>query len=346
MFTVFPLINIILLPLFGQAADAFSRRTVIWFGVWLEIAALVLYLIDGHWAIIVAARLLDAIAASTVVLITLAKIEDCVSRERRGKDTGLSLSLMYLGELLGPLAGGILADYFFIKMPFLTAGAVLFILSIYLRSGGLRKFDRQSLGLFSLSWLRPIRLFLSHRELRGMGILGMVMHASNPAMRVFLPLLIVGTIGMSYKAIGIAMFCYSIPHLLQGVFGAWGDRFGHHRIVLAGVGLSALCLVGIYFAPGYAWILALLIVLGIGGSMWNVGAWSLMSDIGESAKAEAQIITSYMAIAQIGSLISFIISAWLVSVFGIPFIFLVNGVVIALGILAAAVYLKPQFKHT
>jgi len=271
----------------------------------------------------------------------LAKIEDCVSRECRGKDTGLSLSLAYLGQLLGPLAGGFLADYFFIRMPFITSALILLVLSFWLRPAGPGKAGRAKIKLPSLSWLSPLRSFWSHRALRGMGILGMVMHAANPAMQVFLPLLIVERLGMSYKAIGVAMFFQGITHVLQGVLGSWGDRIGHYKVVLTGTGAYALCLAGIFFAPNYAWLLVTLFILGFGSSMWNVGAWSLMSEIGEGERTEAQVVTSYMTIAKMGSLISFLLSAWLVSVFGISFIFLLNGAVIALGMSVALFYLRP-----
>jgi MFS family permease len=267
-----------------------------------------------------------------------------VGERSRGRDTGLSLSLSYLGELFGPLAGGLLADYFFIEAPFLTAAVILLTMSFFLRARGLKRINRATLKLSSFSWFGPIRLFWSHRALKGMGILGMVMHATNPAMRVFLPLLIVERLGMSYKAIGLAMFFYGINHLWQGFFGAWGDRIGHSRVVLAGTGVYALCFIGIFFAPDYFWLLALLFVLGCGGSLWNVGAWSLMSEIGEREKIEAQVLTSYMSIAQIGSLISFLLSAWVVSIWGFSFIFLANGIVILAGMVVAFTYFQSARK--
>ncbi len=343
MFIAFPSANIIILPLFGKLADAVSRRLIIWLGIWIEIIALILYLINGHWGIIVIARFFDAIAASMVVLIILSKIEDSVSEKGRGKEAGLSLSWTYLGELLGPLCGAFIADYFFIKLPFIISAVILFILSFSLCAKEPKDLKTLPIKFSSLSWRSQINLFLSRRSLKGMGILGMVMHATNPAMNIFLPILIVVNLGMSYKSIGIVMFFYGITHIMQGIFGACGDKVGHWKMVLAGTSIYGIFFIMLSFASSYWLILILIFIIGIGGSMWNVGAWSLMSEVGEKEKIEAQVLTSYFSIAKIGSLISFIVSALLVKLWGIPLIFLINGLVIIFGNIAAYYYLKPVY---
>ncbi len=340
MFTIFPLVNILFLPIFGKIADMLNRRIVILFGIVLEILALVFYLIDFHWSFIVAGRFFDAIAASLVALIVLAKIEDSILSKSRGKKTGNSLSLAYIGQLIGPVVGAFLADYFFIELPFVVAGVILFILSGYLLVGGFGSIQNIKIKLSDLSWLDEIKLFLAHSRLKGMGIMGMVMHATNPAMKVFLPILIVSYMGLSYSSIGIAFFVYGLTHMLQGVFGKYGDRFGHWKFVLFGTGIVAITLIGISFISSYWILLIFMFIQGVGSSMWNVSAWSLMSNIGEKEKIEAQILTSYFSIAKVGSLFSFLLSAWLVKIFGLQMIFMINGIIILIGITFAFRYLK------
>ena len=342
MFVVSPLVNIIFLPFFGKLADSLNRRVVIWFGIWLEILALILYLVGRHWSIIVSARFLDALAGSIVIIIALAKIEDCLSTKSRGKYTGLSLSLIYVGELIGPLIGAFLADYFFIKLPFAISAFILLILSFFLWTKKFTTVKQLPVKFSPLSWWLEIKLFLSHRRLKGMGLLGMVMHATNPAMRIFIPLLIVGQLGMSYKSIGLAMFFYGVTHVLQGFFGAWGDKIGHWKVVLAGTTIYAVSFIGMTFASDYWWFLVLIFMAGFGSSMWNVAAWSLMSDIGEREKIEAQVLTSYFSLAKIGALISFLVSACLVKTLGLPYIFMINGLIIIFGNLLAFNYLRPR----
>ncbi len=222
MFTVFPFINIIFLPFFGRLADQSSKRLIIIFGIFLEIIALFFYLFPEHWYLVVLARLFDALAASVVALIILAKIEDSISSRARGKETGNYLSIGYVGGILAPFIGALLADYFFIRLPFIVAIIILTILLLWLYLGDFEHFKYFKIKLSEFSWWEEIKLFLHYRPLRGMAIMGMVMHATNPAMEIFLPLIIVDKLGMSYKAVGAAVTVYGSMHLFQGFIGSWG----------------------------------------------------------------------------------------------------------------------------
>jgi len=341
MFTVFPFVNIIFLPFFGKLADSGSRRLVIIFGIFLEIFALLIYLFPDYWYLVVLARLFDALAASLVTLIVLVKIEDNITSRRRGRETGNYLSIGYLGGLIAPPLGALLADFFFIQFPFLVAVVILFCLFVWLLLGDFEHLKHLKLKLSNYSWWEEIKLFLRHRRLRGMGIMGMVMHASNPAMNIFLPLLIVDRLGLPYKAIGAAVSVYGIMHLFQGPIGSLGDRWGHNNMVIAGTLLSALTLGTIGFINEYWLLLIVLFIQGIGTSMWNVSAWSLMSDIGEREKIEGQVLTSYFSIAKVGSFASFLFAAWIVKIWGgFSIIFLFFAAVIIIGNFIAYHYLK------
>lgn len=332
MYVIFPLVSIIILPFIGTIADKFSKRFVIWIGIWMQAIALLLYLADKYWTVIVLARLFDGLAAAVVTLIILAKIEGALGHKQRARKTGWSLSFIYLGELIGPLAGAYLADYFFIQFPFLISVLILIVLSFFIFGEKEIKFANKSKKAFKYTWVTPLKLFFKHKNLKGMGILGMVMHATNPAMKIFLPLLIIDQLGMTYKAIGIAMFFYSITHVLQGFFGNLSDSIGHWKIVITGTLIYAITLILVYFTASY-WILVLILfIMGMGGALWNVSAWSLMSEIGVKKKIEGQIVTSYFTFAKFGALISYLMSALVVKFFGIQSIFMLNGLIILLGI--------------
>ena len=343
MFSVFPFVNIVFLPLFGRLADSLSKRLVIWLGIWLEIVALVLYLFPVNWYLVVGARLFDALAASLVSLLILAKIEDGIKdNKKRGSKTGAYLSWGYIGELVGPLLGAFLADFFFVRFPFLVAIAILIGLLFYVWQGEFSEVKKYKIKLSELSWLEEIKIFLKERKLRGMAIMGMVMHATNPAMKVFLPIIIISEMGMTYQAIGTAMFVYGIVHLAQGLFGRLSDKWGYDRMVIIGTLLVAISLSLISISSSYYFLLLLLFVQGIGTSMWNVSAWSLMSEVGEQKKIEAQVLTSYYSLAKIGALASFLVSSFLVKQLGVDIIFVVNGILIVIGVILAWPLLKSS----
>lgn len=340
MFVVFPLVSITILPFVGSIADKFSKRFIIWIGIWMQIIALLLYLVDEFWTVIVLARILDGLAAAIVTLIVLAKIENTLEKGHRARQTGWSLSFIYIGELIGPLIGAYLADYFFIQFPFLISVLLLIILSFFVFENKKNKLAGATRKVFRYTWAAPIKLFYKYKSLKGIGILGIVMHATNPAMKIFLPLLIVDQFGMTYKAIGIAMFFYGITHIFQGYFGNISDKIGHWKVVVIGTLIYAITFIFIYFTTSY-WILVLILfIMGIGGALWNVSAWSLMSEVGVKKKIEGQIVTSYFTFAKAGALSSYLASALIVKFFGIQSIFMLNGIIIFIGVALAYKYIS------
>lgn len=336
LFAIVPFMIIFSSPVIGRISDSIGRKNVIVAGIFAEIIAIALYAYGTAPSIIIIARAIDAVAATAVAMTVLAKIEDCVKKKTRGRYTGASLSIEYIGRLAGPVIGGLLADRLFVQAPFLAAILVLTGLILFIPR---KKIKRRKIQKRELDLTGAIKTFLSYRELKGMAILGIVMHATFPALMIFLPLLITESMGLSYAYVGYAYFALGATHILQFVFGKWSDKKAY-RIVLAGTFISGIFLALLSQAAAYPLLLIVLFLKGIGNSMWNISAWTLMSNIGEKAKTEGEIIGTYISIAKIGSLISFIASGFIVEFFGISTLFMLNGALIIIGTLIAYPLMK------
>lgn len=335
IFSILPLAMIFSAPIMGRLADDVGRVKVIILGLLLEISALVLYLIGTYWWVIAVARLLDAVAIAGVSLVALAKVEDALSDRERGTYAGWSFSLTHVGAVVAPVVGGILADKLFLKSPFILSAFMLLVLTFILvfRTGKGKKFDRKDLNLFD-----ELKTFLSVRSLKGMAILGMVMHASTPAIQVFLPLYLIEKLGLSYTSVGVAFFFLGIPHVLQFYFGHLNNKYGRVHMTLLGCFITAISLFLLSITNSFKAVLVMLFFLGLGSAIWNVSAWTLMSDIGEKIKKEGEIIGSYMSIAKTGAFISFLLSGLIVQLYGTETLFVLNALVITVGILLSSVF--------
>lgn len=335
IFSFLPLSIIIFSPIVGRLSDVAGRRAVILMGIGLEILAVLLYLLGRSFFLISFARVLDAIAVVTVTMISLARVEDAIDR-KRGEYTGWTQSLSYVGRLVAPVIGAVVADRFFIEAPFLVSIVLLAILFLFL----FKKERIPKITKKSLNPLAEIRGFLSHRKLRGMAVMGMVMHASEPALRLFLPLFIIYELGLGISFVGFALFFEGITHVFQFWFGKVADKYGSWKIVLLGCFIYAagLCLLGI--SDSFILLALCLLINGTGGAMWNTSAWSLMSDIGEKYRKEGSVVTTYISLAKIGSFASFLVSGLVVTFYGIQALFLANGLVILAGIVLAFSFLK------
>ena len=336
LFAVVPFTLIFASPIIGRISDDIGRKNVIIAGILCEIIAITLYALGTTAITIIIARFIDALAAVAVGMAALAKIEDTVNKKTRGKFAGASLSIEHIGRLTGPVVGGLLADHLFVRAPFITAILILSCLIIFIPKTHETKKHIQTKDF---QWTNEIKTFLKHKELRGMAILGIVMHATFPALILFLPLLITETMGLSYAYVGYAYFALGITHLLQSTFGSWADKKAY-RIVLFGTFISGIFLMLLSQANIYYILIAILFLKGIGNSMWNVSAWTLMSNIGEEEKLEGEIIGSYIAIAKIGAFISFVISGFIVDIYSANTLFLFNGILILAGTILAYPLMK------
>lgn len=342
LFSLTPLFLVFYTPVVGGLSDALGRRLILSAGFLSEIIAILFYAMgDGSTLLIGAARIFSAIAVATVSMMTLCLIEDNVGKNSRGKFTGISFSLSYIGKLVGAIAGGFLADHLFVKAPFVVAGAVLFLLLAF---SIIKGHEHGSMKFSDISWKKPLKEFFLHRRLKGMAILGMVMHATNPAIKLFLPIYIVNKLGLNYTSVGYAIFALGIMDSLQFLFGKITDN-KDYVVVLAGTLVTGIMFMALSGASVYLVLLMVLFIAGIGRSAWNVSAWTLMSNIGEGVKKEGKIAGGYTSIAKAGSFIGFVLSGFIVEAFGIPSLFFLNGAVVVAGSIAAYFFLKPVKKE-
>ncbi len=337
IFTLFPLTIIFVLPIIGNLSDKMGKKNIIVLAVFFQIIAFLLYIYNTYIICIIVARLLDAVTFATLTIIILAKVEDGIQDKDRGYLGGLFLSIGHIGKVVAPLIGGFLADYFFISFPFfisITIFAFLLIILFDKKEFHFKKIHRGDLDLIS-----NIKYFFSFKKLRLMGLLGILTHATHPVLILFLPLFIVSDLGQSYSLVGLGFFLLGATHLLQYYFGKLCDKYGNYKLVDLGLIIYATGLISFFFINNIFILLIVLLLMGIGTAMWNISAWTLMSDIGEKKRGEGFILTTYMSIAKIGAFFSFIFSGIIVDVLSFHFLSLILGTIL----LAAAVFTYFMF---
>lgn len=325
IFAVMPLTIIIFIPIIGNLSDKIGRKNMLCFAIIAEIIAFGLYYYDTYLACVIIARMLDAIAVAALPLLTLAKIEDHI-KENRGHLGGIFLSVRFIGKLVAPLAGGLLADYYFTKFPFLVSIVVLGVLLIILAMES--KFRIKGITKADFNPFADIKKFISFRDLRVTAFLGICAHAMIPASNLFLPIYIIEKLSLSNTHVGFALFILGGTHAFQGYFGRIGDRTGHAKNVITGLVITGLSFCAIFFVKGYILLLIVLFIQGIGRSIWNVSAWTLMSEIGEKIEKEGLVISSYLSIAKIGALLSFFLSGLVMDSYSFQVLALSVGIVL------------------
>jgi DHA1 family bicyclomycin/chloramphenicol resistance-like MFS transporter len=94
--------------LLGPLSDRFGRRPVLLAGLALNVAASVAAIAANSIALLIAARMLQAIGASAGIVIGRAIIRDLFERERSAAMLGLVTTAMVVAPMVSPSIGGLL----------------------------------------------------------------------------------------------------------------------------------------------------------------------------------------------------------------------------------------------
>ncbi|MCF7799194.1 MFS transporter [Candidatus Woesearchaeota archaeon] len=341
-FALFSLISIIAAPVVGTLSDKIGRFKVILFGLVLEIISLGGYILITDPVGLFLIRCLSAIAFNAVVVTSLSRINDTVEDEnKRSSITGTAQSIVSIAVIIAPFIGGYIADYYGYEYIFLTAWTIMISLLLGLMIYDLCFFKnnyehrkKEKLRKKDFNPLKDVRDVLRVKELRAVSILGVAANFSIPYMTLVLPFFIIQQMGLSNLHMSVAVFLMGLAHTLQFFFGRIADTIGSNKGTLIGLLLSALTLVAMSFVNNYGLLLVLIFVRAIGGSFWNVSAWSFMSTIAEKKRIEGKVVGSFTSISRVAVTISFVVSGFLLTSIGRG-IFALYGIIIIMGILVA-----------
>lgn len=298
VFGLFPLTVMLLSSTIGELSESFSRSWMIRIAFFLQAGAYLIYFSGHAWGIVLA-RLVDAAAFVAVEAMILAKVQDMVSEEHRGRFTGAKLSVETLLRMLAPVAGGFIADIY-VGAPFFLSIGLFIALALSIKHTSFR-----SKAPLHARPLREIRSFLSHPQLLPMAVLGVAMHALVPLYLVSFPLYVL-SLGLSLVHVGLLATTYAFGSVFQFFFGDVSDRIGRRKLVIFGSLVKVGCLAAIGFlTPQYGLLIFLLVGAGFGAAVWNVTAWTHMSSVAEVEHRSGRVIGTYISISSVGMVFSY-----------------------------------------
>ena len=112
-------------PLMGRFSDQYGRRPQIIAGALLGAFSIAAFFFSSSFLSMLAFSILFGLSLSIVTSATSAYIADLSKKETHGSAMGLLGSVMDIGHTIGPLAAGILASYFGLRISFVGASVVL-----------------------------------------------------------------------------------------------------------------------------------------------------------------------------------------------------------------------------
>lgn len=335
-------------PITGFLADRFGRARIIIASllVWSTVTWL-----TGHarsFEELLAARALMGLSEACYIPAALALISDTHAKGKLSLATGLHSSGIYAGIVLGGVGGGWMGEHYGWRFAFVVLGAVGVVYSVVL--------------LFSLragvqehgTTERP-RFWPSLRELlalpgfKTMALVFVAVSIANWAIYTWLPVYLYERFNLKLAAAGFSATFYiqaaSVAGVLIGGWLAdhWSKTSPRGRVLTQsiGVAMAAPCLFVVGFTSSQLWLIAGLIVFGLGRGFFDANTMPALAGI---ARPELRS-TGYGVFNMVGTLTGGVIAAGagaLKSVIGLGGVFQLAAILLLVSSLAL---LRIPSKH-
>ncbi len=290
-------------PLVGNLSDRFGRRPVMLWSLTVMAANYLVMALAGTLWLLLVGRLMAGIASATQSTAA-AYVADLSPPERRARGFGLIGAAFGVGFILGPVLGGLLADYG-TRVPFYAAaliGALNLVAGLRALPETLPRSRRRPLRWRAAN---PVAQLGDAARLPGVGRL-LVVYAVIQIANYVYPAIwaYYGTaqFGWSASMIGVSLAVYGGAYaaVQAGLVGPMVRWLGERRALLAGLSIDLIALI-FFGLNGNGWAAILFTPLAAVGSVTTPALQALASRAApEDAQGALQgVLSSLNAIAMI-----------------------------------------------
>lgn len=301
MSAAFAVMQFLFGPVIGALSDRWGRRPVLLISLLAMAADYVIMALAGSLWLLLAGRILGGITAATHSTAN-AYMADISAPHEKAQRFGLLMAGFGVGFVLGPILGGLLAEYG-TRAPFWAAGALAFA-NAALGFGVLQEsLPRRRRRRFSWARSNPFGAFRAVARLAGVAPLLAVFFLFHVATYVYPAVwafFLTERFGWGEGTIGLSLGIYGLSYALAMAFLVQPAmaRLGPRGTVIFGLGMECITLVLIASLSDGRVLLAMIPIAAL-GSLAMPALQAAMSDsVSPSAQGELQgLLTSVNALA-------------------------------------------------
>jgi DHA1 family multidrug resistance protein-like MFS transporter len=290
----------------GQLADRVGRRPALTIGGLATAAGNLLCAYAPSFAVLVGARFVAGIGAGLVLITGQIVLADISTPARRGRVMAVYHGVFLFAVGVGPLPGGILAERYGLRAPFLAyavAGVVAATLAwMWIpETREARRRDGADADSPLPSFGSQVRILTGHTGFMLVSLVSfMNAVARTGGLFNVIPVLAEERLALTTSRIGVGLALASLVGLvLVYPSGVLVDRFGRKSVIVPATLLSGVSLLLFLLAPSYGWFLTACVVWSIATGVSGAAPAAYAADV-SPAGMNAAAMSVYRMLADLG----------------------------------------------
>ena len=277
--------SILVLPFVGNLGDRYGRKSFILFGIGISVISATGWYFSGTILLIIVFRVISGLGTSFWFALSAASVGDLSPPREEGKYMSILGVADLIGFGIGPLASGVIRDFFGFSAVFLSMGTVMFLVFLLVAIGLPKMTSTKSvsstgeeISLNISRWRDVVRIPL----LQGLTLVTLGHAIAFGATLTFLALYLDTNLLLTATAIGMILTGQElVAGLLQPVFGRIADRYNRRHLIILGILIQSIGIFGLAILTDFWTIfISFVFVGGFGHSLWSAAQRAALVVVG------------------------------------------------------------------
>ena len=285
---------------------------------------------QDYWQLLIF-RGLGGAGSVMFTVASMALVVRLAPPESRGRVSGAYASAFLIGNVCGPVVGGLLAGYG-LRVPFLVYAAALVLAALVVQTqlSHVPAASRPDGGTAPAMELRAALHDSAYRA----GLLSSFANgwATFGVRMATVPLFAVAALNAGPESAGWALAVFAAANAVALTFsGKLADSLGRKPLMISGLLVTGTATAAIGFTHDLVWFLAATAVAGIGSGLLGPAQQAVMADVVGNERSGGRVLAIFQMTADSGAIIGPVLAGLLADRLGYGWAFGVTG-----GVLVAA----------
>lgn len=327
--SAFAFFRLVFAPAGGFLVDKLGERWVYMSGLLIVVVStLATGLAQNYWQLLVF-RGLGGLGSTMFTISAMALLTRLSPPGARGRIAGLYATAFLIGNIGGPVLGGLLAG-FGMRIPFFVyAGTLLVatgVVAVFLRGGRRPSPDDGSPEQEPL----PVAEALRHSGYRAALISSFVNGWTSFGVRVaIVPLFAAANFDAGAGIAGTALASFAVGTASVVSAAGWlSDRYGRRPMVILGLVISGVTTLVLGWCDTVPLLVAFSVIAGMGAGILNPSQQAAVADVIGADRAGGKVLATFQMASDSGAILGPVVVGLVVDLLGYKAGFAVSGVLL------------------